>query len=288
MAGPDFDAIVPDELFSFLANAETQAGELAQYAVRLARHGISLEQLRASTGVVAKDMLAAAGVEDSTHIALMIEMLQQEDVRFKLEKKVPTPSLRFALTSLFKVLDEDGSGELDLGEYLALSYTVPYEYQRMFPTTFLDFDTDGSGKVSLSEWLAAMENPPDATPIETEQYEHFIMQVKIFLKNLPKPESKIDREALATKVFQAFDADKSGSVDLREYLSLALNEQMAAVLKAWFTYMDRLGNRDGKVQLGEWLEASRMYHKHVSDEQFEHDHKMLLEIMAITPTPLGS
>ena len=36
-----------------------------------------------------------------------------------------------------------------------------------------------------------MENPPDATPIETEQYEHFIMQVKIFLKNLPKPESKI-------------------------------------------------------------------------------------------------
>ena len=71
-------------------------------------------------------------------------------------------------------------------------------------------------------------------------------------------------------------------MDLREYLSLALNEQMAAVLKAWFTYMDRLGNRDGGSAWGV-AGASRMYHKHVSDEQFEHDHKMLLEIMASRP-----
>ena len=275
----DFDSIVPHELFKFLANAETNAGELAQYAVRLARHEVSLEVLRAKESSEAKELLQAAGMVDEMHLQCMLGKLHEPDARFALEKKVAVSSLRFALTSLFKVLDEDGSGELDLGEYLALSHTVPYDYQRMFPTTFLALDEDQSGKVSLDEWISAMQNPPDATAQETEEYEDFIMQVKIYLKGLPKPESQIDRVALATKVFQAFDVDNSGTIDLKDFLSLAPNEQAGAVMTAWFQYMDRIGNRDGKVQLDEWLAASAMYNKHTPDEDFERDQMALLEVM---------
>ena len=225
-------------------------------------------------------MLQTAGMVDETHIQRMLHMLHEPDTRFKLDNKVAVSSLRFALTSLFKVLDEDGSGELDLGEYLALSHTVPYEYQRMFPTTFLSLDEDQSGKVSLEEWITAMQNSPDATAQETEEYEDFIMQVKIYLKGLPKPESQIDRAALATKVFEAFDTDKSGTIDLKEFLALAGgNERAGAIMTAWFEYMDRIGNRDGKVQLDEWLKASAMYNKHTSDEDFEQEQTALLEVI---------
>ena len=90
----DFDSIVPHELFKFLANAETNAGELAQYAVRLARHEVSLEVLRAKESSEAKELLQAAGMVDEMHLQCMLGKLHEPDARFALEKKVAVSSLR--------------------------------------------------------------------------------------------------------------------------------------------------------------------------------------------------
>jgi Ca2+-binding EF-hand superfamily protein len=270
----------PADLFTFLANAADVCGELASFCPALEGNGVVLSDLRNGTRAEVEAICASVGMQ-AAQTERVLERLHVADTRFFLDEPVKTPSMRHILTEIFNLLDEDNDGGLDLGEYLALAETVAPEYRSLFPTTFLFIDGDSSGKVSLEEWLAQMQNAPDTTLPETEAFEKQCIDVKAYLKQLPRPsESAIDRKKISTDLFEAFDSDGDGVVELREFLTIAGDAQTAALMCMWFQYMDRLGDGDGKVQLSEWLEFSELYNKRTSDADFERGAKEMLDFVA--------
>ena len=89
------------------------------------------------------------------------------------------------------------------------------------------------------------------------------------LEKKPMPKSQLDRPALLAKLFQVFDSDGDGEIDYFEFQEYATNQEMSALMTVWFAVIDEQGNKDGKVQLDEWLATMGMLNQHMTDMKFE-------------------
>ena len=258
---------VDGALFTFLANNQAECGELTSYALKLTSHGVTLESLRTLSEEAVKELLLGEAVGMApAHVERVLEGLARtEDARFILD---PLPPRSFTLANMvFDTLDVDKSGDLDLGEYMAMVGHLPPQYRDAFPSSFLATDMDGSGTVSRDEWLRLMLGQRYAIDDEYA-FEQLLIQLQAYLKQLTIPPSKIDRTALIDKLFSAFDIDGNGEVELQEYMMMARSQGHAMELFGWFVYMDSLGKADGAIQISEFRAATAMFCKYLNDTDF--------------------
>ena len=60
--------------------------------------------------------------------------------------------------ALFRVIDADGSGTIDLGEF-TLACLLSISDRQLLETTFRQIDTDGSGEIELDEFRTGFGEP---------------------------------------------------------------------------------------------------------------------------------
>ena len=102
------------------------------------------------------------------------------------------------------------------------------------------------------------------------ELEQCCLAMKSYLVNRkPMPTSQIDRPALLTKLFQAFDSDGDGAVDYFEFQQYTTDPDMEEMMAVWFSAIDSQGNGDGQVTLDEWLATMGMLNQHMTDMKFE-------------------
>jgi len=263
------DTACPESLFAFLANAEQVGGELTQFALRLARECPTLEQLKA----MSEDELLSLGRQIGmapAHIDCILERLHVADPRFEHPKEAnghvltavvqPMPRWGLKIFECFDLLDTDRSGTVDLGEYLALGS----------PFSFLDL-AGGSedGTISRDGFLKWYLERGAASGLTETELELTCDQMKEWLKKRPPlPTSNLDRPRMLTKLFRLYDSDGNGELDPNEFAQYATTDLAKQTIGAWFEYCDKIGDRDGKVQLDEWLKAMAMLNQSKSDEEF--------------------
>ena len=172
----------------------------------------------------------------------------------------PMPRWGLKILECFDLLDADRSGTVDLGEYMALGS----------PLSFLDL-TGGSedGTVGRDEFLRWSLERGAASGLTETKLELTCDQMKEWLKKRPAlPTSNLDRPRLLAKLFRLFDSDGNGELDPNEFAQYATTPLAKQSIGAWFEYCDKIGDRDGKIQLDEWLKAMAMLSQSQSDEDF--------------------
>ena len=257
------DAECPDNLFTFIANAETVAGELTKFALQVARRVGTLEELKAMTPAAMQHLGAEVGISPEGTEKL-VAACSTPDARFDHPVVKPMPRWALLVGEIFDLLDADKNGTLDLGEYMGMAS------MGASPFSFFFADKDGNGTVDAAEFLALHLDAPEVADMSETDLEQCCLAMKSHLVNRkPMPKSQIDRPALLTKLFEAFDADGDGEVDYFEFQQYTSNPEMEEIMAVWFSAIDSQGNGDGSIQLAEWLRTMGMLNQHMTDMKFE-------------------
>ena len=150
------------------------------------------------------------------------------------------------------------------------------------------FDTDSTGTISQSELVVILQRGQGASVFSVEeatqmaqqaieqfdvngdgtlQYDEF---VGWWRRNMQGDEgTNRIREALLQRLFGALDKDKSGYLDMKEFLAMSQAEADKDKLPLLFKHIDGIGNADGKVSLDDWLVSPmREMGKDLSDEEY--------------------
>ena len=264
------DDICPENLFTFLANSETVCGSLTPFALPLLKYFPTLEDLVNAPPAAVQQAADSLGMSAEL-VAIILDKRDKPDTRFANisgggQVVKPMPRWTLLLADIFELLDADKSGTLDLGEYLALGSDP------MAPLRFAIGDRDGSGSIDKAEFIAFhMEAPPVAMMTESEIEGACIAMKNYLIKKNEKYvlKSQMDRKKLLTMLFMIFDADGDGEVDYEEYQSYSTTPEMAALMDFWFSFMDSMGNSDGKITLDEWINVMSMLNVQMTDVAFE-------------------
>ena len=170
------DAACPENLFTFLANAESVAGELTPFALRIARQCSTLEELRRTPPAKLQRLCAQMGMPP-TSAERLVQQLNAPDPRFEHPVVRPLPRWALLVGEIFDIIDVDRNGHLDLGEYMALATGGAS------PFSFFFADKDGSGTVDKAEFLAMHLDSPEAGRMTETALEGCCTQMKRHLLN---------------------------------------------------------------------------------------------------------
>jgi len=259
----ELDTQCPETLFTFLANAEDMCGQLTQFAIPLARHFESLEDLQKATPLQVQRAGEAVGMPQ-TGVDAILEHKSKPDSRFDHPVVAPPPRWSLIIGEVFDILDADKNGTVDLGEYLAMGSHLA--------GAFMMNDKSGTGAINKTTFLAVHLNDArviDGAFTETELESMAGAMKKYLLNRTPLLKTQIDREGFLTVLFQAFDFDGDGEIDWMEMQQYSTNMEMAMMMDMLYNHMDAVGNKDGVIQLGEWVTGFSQLTQQMSDEQFE-------------------
>ena len=132
------------------------------------------------------------------------------------ETSLDRPAL---LAAQFRAFDDDGDGAIGLQEFAKL-------YEADDPTiteNFKKLDKDGDGAIDMKEFITwkLEECKFDDDGLFGDMQSAITERVKY---NLPLPdghvETKLDRPAILSKQFKAFDNDNDGAITLPEFLKM--------------------------------------------------------------------
>lgn len=164
------------------------------------------------------------------------------------------------LTEIFKSMDTDGDGQVDLAEFR--SATSNPTMVKLFH--YMDEMGNSNGSLTLNEWISTMYTVGKSLTEEAFDRD---------LASMHKPQNELvvglepARLAKLKSTFMAMDMDGDGTVDLAEYKASTSNPTMLKL----FDLMDSGGNGNGELTLDEWLAVMSKVGKSMSDEQFEAD-----------------
>lgn len=163
------------------------------------------------------------------------------------------------LKAIFKSMDTDGDGSVDIAEYRAAT-----DNQTMLNLfKFMDGKGNNDGSLDLDEWLTTMSKV--GLSMSDEQFEKDLGSM--IKESSIAPGLAPERLQKLKEIFVSMDTDGDGSVDLGEYRAATSNPTMLKL----FEFMDGQGNGDGSLSLDEWLGTMSKVGGSMTDEQFETD-----------------
>lgn len=144
-----------------------------------------------------------------------------------------TDAFRDAVVQVFHLADEDGSGQLEFEEVRVIATG-----NREAEAILMHLDMDGNGAISEEEWLSffsgLFERNQQAAEGLLERSVHLIFERDFLL--------------LVRALFEEFDRDGSGTLELQEILLMLGDDDQGAEFLA---YAD--GNGDMILNLSEWM-----------------------------------
>merc|ERR1711934_192128 len=135
-------------------------------------------------------------------------------------------------TEVFREFDYDQSGAISTNEFRKVCEGVGFNPTAdQLDAMIAELDQDGSGDIDLNEFLVAMQaklQDAEGEEIVTEAFRMFDMdgsgaldhkEMEVILSNMGEMMSQEDIDALIETV----DADGDGEVDLKEFLAVVLD-----------------------------------------------------------------
>ena len=238
----DDDASVQQQLFSFMDKDSNGTLSLEEWTAGIAAQNIGDVEFTAEM-----KKIISATQSRKREAALGASANEQPTSKSKVER-------REMLERVFKVMDDDGNGVVDMKEFLVLTFN--FGDKDMTSMIFKMMDKDGNGKLELEEWVAGVAN----LSLSDEDFEREMNNV---LAAAPKAaEAAVAVSTWGKSVFAQFDTDKTGTISSKE-LSRALKalpktkpaslpsgaklmsvDEMIAVMDS---------NGDGEIDEAEWL-----------------------------------
>ena len=140
--------------------------------------------------------------------------------RGHVETKLDRPAL---LAAQFRAFDDDGDGAIGIDEFSKQFYKQYQVDDATIAENFKKLDKDGDGSIDMKEFIiwkledTKFDDDGLFTSMQTAVTERVTY-------NLPLPaghvETKLDRPAILSKQFKAFDNDNDGAITLPEFLKM--------------------------------------------------------------------
>jgi Ca2+-binding EF-hand superfamily protein len=168
-----------------------------------------------------EDIVAFSG-DSSVNVML-------EELKISLREATKTVVYKMSWNAIFEMVDKDGSGELDVMEFIEAARTVMHippqavsdrELKLLFETA----DDSDDRAISAAEFSAFVSQPPHAVEIADKVSKKVSKatqaNVRSAMTMLQRASHKVAMKTGWSKLFQTYDRDGQGSLDQREFTAI--------------------------------------------------------------------
>ena len=148
-----------------------------------------------------------------------------EEVKVSLRDATRTIVYKLSWASIFEMADVDGSGELDVKEFREAARNVmnipaSTVSDRELGLLFDAAETGGDGQVSGPEFAAFISQAPHTVQMMKGMSRQMQNALRSVIKMVQQASNAVAMETGWTKLFETYDRDGQGSLDLQEFTAI--------------------------------------------------------------------